>query len=135
MPSPNSDHDRGERTDMRVLAVETITWLRGTTLEVLGPAAGSTPWELSKDGVGASGLLTEEIGAALQDGLATGTREPSKTKRGVASSVVDGQAGCAVQPSKCPLPVRNVLEGVVFFWGEVEAKPLVFSKDIDASGG
>ena len=60
------------------------------------------------DGVGASGLSTEAICAALLDRIATGTRAPSETKRGVPDSAVDGQAGCAVPPSRCQLPVRNV---------------------------
>ena len=85
-----------------------ITWMRGTALEALVPAAGTTPRESSTDGVGASGLLTAAICAALLGMLATGTRASSETKRGVPDSTVDGQVGCAVPPSSCQLPVQNV---------------------------
>ena len=52
--------------------------------------------------------MAEAICAALLDRLATGTQASSKTKVGVPDSTVDGQAGCAVPPSSCQLPVRNV---------------------------
>ena len=47
-PSPNSDHDRGERRWKREFsASKKITkktgWLEETTLEALVPAAGTTP--------------------------------------------------------------------------------------------
>ena len=48
-----------------------ITWLEETTLEALVSAAGTTPWESSAHGVGARGLLSEAICAALLDRLAT----------------------------------------------------------------
>ena len=95
---------RGTSLKARVLAVEKNNWLGGTTLEALVPAAGTTLWGLSPDGVRARRLLTAAVCAALLDRLAPGTRAYSGTKRGVPDSVVDG----AVPPSSCQLPVRNV---------------------------
>ena len=46
-PSPNSDHDQGERRWKRAFSpsktAKKITWLEETTLEALVPAAGTTP--------------------------------------------------------------------------------------------
>ena len=50
-PSPNSDHDRGERRWKRAFSpskkekkkAKKVIWLEETTLEALVPAAGTTP--------------------------------------------------------------------------------------------
>ena len=60
------------------------------------------------DGVGARGLVTEAICAALLDRLATATRASCETNGGAPDSAVGGRVGCAAPPPNCHLPVRKV---------------------------
>ena len=92
----------------RVPFVENLPGLRGTALVTLAPIAGSAPCEYGTDGVGARGLKTEEICAALLDMLAAGTRTSCEINGGAPDSAAGGWVGCAAPPSNCYLPVQKV---------------------------
>ena len=94
--------------------VEIVPMLRGTALATLVPFAGTAPYEFATDGLGARGLVTEAICAALLDRLATGARVSCETYGGVSDSAVDGRVGSTAPPSSCQFPVRKVLDWCAF---------------------
>ena len=97
----------GTAHEARVPFVEIVPGLRGTAMATRVPFAGTASREYATDGVGARGLIREEICAALLDRLAAGTRESRETKGGVPDSAVGGRVGCAVPPSSCQFLLRK----------------------------
>ena len=73
----------GMAHEARVPFGEIGTRLWGTALATQVPFAGTALGEFATDGVGARGLETEAICAALLDRLAAGTRVSSLTNGGV----------------------------------------------------
>ena len=83
----------GTAHEAHVPFVEIVPGLRGTALATQVPFAGTAPSEYATDGVGAHGLETEALCAALLERLAAGTRESCETNGGVPYSAAGGRVG------------------------------------------